>query len=244
MVHGAFCGGWCFDDFRRPFEAAGLRVLTPDLRGHDGAGALAVAGVSIRDYAQEIVDLIDSLDRPPVLVGHSMGGLVCQIASARRPVAGLVVIAPSPPWGQPITSGVEMASAVGLYVRGAYWLQPIEPDYPIVRRLTFDRLPSSEARRLFQRMVPESGRALFEIVNWWLDPTMAAFVPPLSIRAPALALTGGMDQVHPVQTVQATARRLNAELKIFPEMSHWTIGEPGWPQVADAALSWMAERGL
>jgi hypothetical protein len=40
MVHGAFCGGWTFDAFRAPFEAAGHAVLTPDLIGHDGGGGV------------------------------------------------------------------------------------------------------------------------------------------------------------------------------------------------------------
>ena len=54
MVHGAFCGGWVFDRFRRPFEAAGHAVLAPDLRGH-GDGR-PVAGVSMGDYAAQIAD--------------------------------------------------------------------------------------------------------------------------------------------------------------------------------------------
>ena len=81
MVHGAFCGGWTFDAFRAPFEAAGHRVLTPDLIGHDGHSS--AAGVSMADYARQIARLIDSWDTPPILIGHSMGGLVAQMAAAR-----------------------------------------------------------------------------------------------------------------------------------------------------------------
>ncbi|MFZ5729424.1 MAG: alpha/beta fold hydrolase, partial [Pseudomonadota bacterium] len=58
MIHGAFCGGWTFDAFRRPFEAAGRKVLTPDLRGHGaGEGLQAVVGLSMLDYAHDIADL-------------------------------------------------------------------------------------------------------------------------------------------------------------------------------------------
>ncbi|MGZ3378417.1 MAG: alpha/beta fold hydrolase, partial [Phenylobacterium sp.] len=61
MVHGAFCGGWCFEHFRAPFEAAGFEVTAPDLRGHAaGAPANAVIGVSMSDYAADIAKLCDS----------------------------------------------------------------------------------------------------------------------------------------------------------------------------------------
>ena len=55
MVHGAFCGGWVFENFRAPFEAAGHVVLTPDLRGHGvDEPSSAVVGVSMSDYARDI----------------------------------------------------------------------------------------------------------------------------------------------------------------------------------------------
>ena len=57
MVHGAFCGGWAFEQFRRPFEAGGHEVLAPDLPGHEqNAPADAVVGVSMRDYADHIAE--------------------------------------------------------------------------------------------------------------------------------------------------------------------------------------------
>jgi pimeloyl-ACP methyl ester carboxylesterase len=83
MVHGAFCGGWTFDAFRRPFEAAGHVVQTPDLLGH-GDGAL-VAGRSMSRLRQAGRRPVRACDEPPILIGHSMGGLVAQMAAARAP---------------------------------------------------------------------------------------------------------------------------------------------------------------
>jgi pimeloyl-ACP methyl ester carboxylesterase len=106
--------------------------------------------------------------------------------------------------------------------------------------MTFDRLSEAESRRLFAKMVPESGRALFEIVNWWLDPCASTLVPPGGVRAPALALTGAEDRVHSPTAVEAGAARIGAELQVFPDISHWTPGEPGSSRVAEAALDWLA----
>ena len=89
MVHGAFCGGWAFEQFRTPFEAAGFEVIAPDLRGHqDGAPGSAVVGVSMSDYAADIARLCAEQPEPPVLLGHSMGGLVAQLGGAEGPDPG------------------------------------------------------------------------------------------------------------------------------------------------------------
>jgi pimeloyl-ACP methyl ester carboxylesterase len=239
MVHGAFCGGWTFDAFRRPFEAAGHVVQTPDLLGH-GDGAL-VAGRSMSDYAKQVAALCRACDEPPVLIGHSMGGLVAQMAAGRAPVSRLILLAPSPPWGVSGSTIEEAASAVSLYALGPYWLQAIEPDYGVVRRYSLDRLPRDQRKALYGRMVAESGRALWETLNWFMDPFMTTNVGP--VGAPTLAIAGGQDVVHPPATVRQTAARLGGSCEVFPSMSHWLPGEPGWEDVAEMCLGFIADQG-
>src|SRR5262249_24216646 len=81
FVHGAFCGGWAVDKVRKPFEAAGFATRTPDLPFHErGADLERLAQCGVRDYADAIVKQARDLPAPPVLIGHSLGGLVAQIA--------------------------------------------------------------------------------------------------------------------------------------------------------------------
>ena len=238
MVHGAFCGGWAMEPFRRMFEAAGYDCLTPDLRGH-GAGQdrSGTAGLSMSNYAADIAALVRSQPVAPILVGHSMGGLVVQMAASRAPVSALVLLAPSPPWGIAGGSLEEAASALSLYALGPFWLQAIEPDYAAARLYSLDRLDRDERKAVFARMVPESGRAMWETLNWWLDPFMTTRVG--AIAAPSLAVSGGRDLIHPTYTVKQTAAQIGAETLDFPEMSHWLISEPGWDAVAKACLDWL-----
>jgi len=241
MVHGGFCGGWVFDAFREPFEAAGYACLAPDLRGH-GAGSPSVAGVSMTDFAKDIAALIAAEPEPPVLIGHSMGGLVAMMAAARARVRGLILLAPSPPWGVAGASMEEAASALSLHALGPFWLQAIEPDYGSARLYSLDRLEHDARRQAFNSMTAESGRALWETLNWWLDPFMTTSVSVDRIKAPALVMVGAKDMIHPPATVRQTAERLNADFRVFDGMSHWLLGEPGFEAVAKACLDWVSEQ--
>jgi pimeloyl-ACP methyl ester carboxylesterase len=238
MVHGAFCAGWAFDAFRQPFEAAGYRCLAPTLRGH-GHGQSAV-GASMADYAKDIAAQIAAEAEPPVLIGHSLGGLVAQMAAARAPVRALILLAPSAPWGIAGGSLEEAASAVSLYAMGPYWLQVVEPAYPLARRYSLDKIDKPTRKSIFTRMVPESGRALWETLNWWLDPFMTTQVMPGRIKAPVLALVGEHDLIHPPSTVRQTSARLKGETRVLPAMSHWLLSEPGWEHVAAQCLDWLS----
>ena len=153
MVHGAFCGGWVFENFRAPFEAAGHVVLTPDLRGHGvDEPSSAVVGVSMSDYARDIAELARRQPTPPVLVGHSMGGLVAAMAAAKVKVAGLVMLAPSPPWGVAGGSMEEAGSAMALYALGPYWAQAIEPDRFVAKLYSLDKMDAEDGREVARRM--------------------------------------------------------------------------------------------
>jgi pimeloyl-ACP methyl ester carboxylesterase len=203
----------------------------------------AALGLSMNDYAGALAAAAAALPTPPVLVGHSLGGLVALMAAARTPVAGVVLLAPSSPWGVSGSTMEEAVSAVSLYALGPYWAQVIQPDYASFRRFAVDRLPRPERHALHARLRPESGRALFETLNWWLDPFMTTLVDPAKIAAPVLAIAGANDVVHPPATVRESARRLGAAFEVMPAMSHWLPGEPGWERVAAKCLAWIEAAG-
>src|SRR5262249_31990639 len=161
-----FCGGWAFDAFRQPFEAAGFETHAPNLPHHErGADLEQLAQCGLKDYSEALVLYARDLRAPPVLIGHSLGGLVGQLAASKRDVAGLVLIAPSAPWGVLPTTLEEHGNHFGLSLLGDYWRRPIPPDYRVARGATLDRLSREDARRAFARFVPESGRAIREAVQ-------------------------------------------------------------------------------
>ena len=240
MVHGAFVGGWSFEQFRKPFEAAGHRVHAPDLRGHgaDDPGE-AVIGLSMRDYAQDLVELCRTLPAPPVLVGHSLGGLVAQLAARKVGARALVLLAPSPPWGLVGWSLEEAMTAFGAHMAGLLSNGAVEPSRDIMRRLSLSRLSAAEAKPILARMRPESARAIHESLNWWLDPFMTTSLETGPLAAPSLVVSGEADQVHPPASGRLVADRLGGAFHCAPQMSHWLVSEPGWRAVADLALDFI-----
>ena len=241
MVHGAFCGGWAFERFREPFEAAGHRVLAPDLRGHGADQKPDVVGVSMTDYATDIAALCAAQPKPPILLGHSLGGLVAVLAARRAPVEALVLLAPSPPWGVAGSSVEEAITAAGLQMLGPFSSGAVEPDGGLMRRYSLDRLAPGEREAIVRRLRPESARALRETLNWWFDPFMTTSVGTGASGVPALVLAGELDLVHPPATVRQTAERIGADYQMVPGMSHWLPGEPGWRDVAERVLVWLRE---
>jgi len=243
MVHGAFCGGWAFERFRAPFEASGVEVIAPDLRGH-GANQpeAAVVGVSMADYAADVARLCAALPEPPVLLGHSMGGLVAQLAARKTNLKALVLLAPSPPWGVGVTSLEEAATAFGVQMLGPFSSGALQPERSLMRAYSLDRMPKAEREAVVARLRPESALAVRETLNWWLDPFMTTSIGPGALGVPALVISGEGDVVHSPGTARAVADRLGASFEAMPRMSHWLVGEPGWERVAKAALRWLEEK--
>lgn len=236
MVHGAFCGAWAFERFRRPFEARGWNVLAPDLPGRaDGR----VAGLSMSDYADFVVRTCADLPERPVLLGHSLGGLVCQMAARRVRPRALALLAPSPPWGVSGSSLEEAITAFGVQLADPFWTGAVQPDRALMRRHSLDRTPRAQREAILARLVPESGRAIREVLNWWLDPFLTTSVGAGPLPAPSLCIAGERDSVHPAATVRQVASRIGGDFRAMPGMSHWLVGEEGWEAVAEAVLGWL-----
>ena len=95
-------------------------MLAPDLPGHTPGGG-SVAGLSMSDYAKALGRFCAELPEPPVLLGHSMGGLVSQMAARRVKPRAVVLLAPSAPWGVSGSSIEEAVTALGVSVADPFW---------------------------------------------------------------------------------------------------------------------------
>jgi non-heme chloroperoxidase len=246
FIHGAFVGGWCWAGWRKLFQARGLRSAAPDLRHHGSkdAGDERVGALSLRDYLADLEALIERMEAPPVVIGHSMGGLLAQQLAARGRVAGAILLAPAKPWGVPPTGPFELGSAAYLARIRDYWRKPIRPDFGTAAEYALERLPPEARLKAYEGFVPESGRALFEMLHWPMDWTMASHVEQWRVRCPMLVLAAERDRMMPPTTVRLIAAKY-AHVSAYreaPRAGHWLIGEPGWEKLAEECAAWAAQR--
>jgi len=243
MIHGAFCGGWAFESWRTLFAAKGYDTHTPTLRFHDGQGEppAALGQTSMLDYVADLEALLDGLDDEPILIGHSMGGLLAQMLAARRTVRALVLLAPCAPWGVLPATPFEYASAQALYLAGDFWNTRLWPTHWIAAANALDNVPEDERQAILDRFVPESGLATFETLHWAFDFKRATQIDPRDVTCPMLCLAGARDRVNSPGTVKSVATRYRGRAR-YEELaghSHWLIGEPGWEEIATLALDWL-----
>lgn len=242
MIHGAFCGGWVFEAWRPLYEARGFDVHTPTLRHHEPGGSQTeLARTGMRDYAADLDALLARVGGSAIVIGHSLGGLLAQMLAARGRVRALILLAPSAPWGMLPSMASEFLAAQALYAEGVFWRRALAPKHWIAAANALDLVPEEGRPAILDRLVPESGLAMFEVLHWMFDRSRATEVDPRAVACPILCLVGARDRINPPATVRRLARRYGgrARYEELPNHSHWLIGEPGWERTAAGSLDWL-----
>ena len=103
MIHGMWGGPWIWGNFKSFFEQRGYRCITPTLRFHDASPGSppdpGLGNTSLVDYADDLEKEIAALNTVPIIMGHSMGGLLTQILGGRGLGKALVMLTPAAPEG-------------------------------------------------------------------------------------------------------------------------------------------------
>lgn len=250
MIHGMCCGGWCWENYQSFFEAQGFQCLTPTLRYHDmnpeASPDPRLGSTSLLDYAADLEALIRGLDEPPIIVGHSMGGLLAQILGSRGLGRALVLITPASPAGILALRFSVIKSFSEALSRWGFWKKPQRPSFRMAVYGLLHRLPEPQQREIYQKMVYESGRAAAEIGFWYLDPHHASRVDETKITCPVLVLGAKEDRATPAAVVRKVARKYQhvATYKEYEDHAHWLLAEPGWETIAGDILHWLREKGV
>lgn len=243
FVHGAFAGAWCWREFFAPyFSRHGYPTVAFSLRGHgDSDGRTGLDGASLADFVADLRSVLDSLDRPAVLVGHSMGGMVVQKYLEDGEAAGLVLMASVGPWGLIESSWHMMLANPGLMAGIAMaqsWGKSFLNPAVLYHGLFATDVPARRADTYFQRFQPESQRVIFDMT--WLDVPCRPPAHPL----PALVMGAERDAFIPASMVRRTARWLDAEEIIVPGMAHAMMLEETWRDAAAPILDWLRDNDL
>ncbi|HEY0641369.1 MAG TPA: alpha/beta fold hydrolase [Pseudonocardiaceae bacterium] len=231
LVHGGAHAAWCWSEYLPYLAERGWDCHALDWYGHGGSPAVPGAvRRGIADVATEIGIVAAELPEPPVLVGHSMGALAAQCHAAAHPVAGLVLLAPVPPAGVPVT-------APPLPVDETRPWGP--PPFDVAYGLFFAGLPVDQARDLHARLVPESPRAVLEATGRLPVPVSAAAVRANTPRT--LVVAGTEDPLTPPEVTRRVAERYGAEYHLLPGLGHdGLLLGPQWRTAATLVAAHLA----
>lgn len=251
FIHGGWVTPRCWDPFVAYFEARGYRCLAPAWPGKDRsveairADPSPLAGLGIRQIVDHYDRIVRSLDEPPILIGHSFGGLFAQILLDRGLGSAGVVIDSAAPKGIFTLEPTSLVSLGRILVTPFGWRKVVHWTFREFRYAFVHTMPLDEARAIWEaQIVPDSGRPFFEAGYSMLDrrsPARVDFANPH--RAPLLLVAGLADRALPPVIARRTLdayRRSPArtELRTFPGRTHWIIGQPGWEEVAQSSIDW------
>jgi non-heme chloroperoxidase len=167
MIHGMWGGSWCWENFKNFFEQKGYKCHTPILRHHDidpnDKPNSDLGTTSLLDYAQDLENYIRNLDEPPIIMRHSMGGLLTQILGARGLAKCLVLLTPASPSGINALKFSVIKSFLGVLMRWGFWRNPHRLSFKAAVYSMMHLLPEEDQKATYKKFVYEAGRAATEI---------------------------------------------------------------------------------
>jgi pimeloyl-ACP methyl ester carboxylesterase len=243
LIHGMWGTSDVWWNWRAVLEAQGWRVLAPSLRHHEAPPLEPPPGLGatgLGDYVADLEALLLTLPAKPVVVGHSMGGLIALKLCARGLAHAGVLLTPAPPSSVLALRMSNVLAFARIESRWGWWRNSHRPTLNEALWHTFNTMEPREVNQLHGGFVHESGRALLEIGLPWLDRTRAAHVAPADVAVPLLLVAGSRDRLTPPSVVRRVAKRFGAtDYREYPGQGHWVLGQPGWQEIADDTAQWM-----
>jgi len=253
LVHGFWVTPRSWEHWVERYEAKGLRVIAPAYPGFEvevealNADPTPIEHLTVPAIIERLETIVGELEAPPIIIGHSAGGVFTQILLDHGFGAAGVAIDSAP------TEGVKRIP-----------LSQVRASFPVLKNpanrhkavgLTFEQwsytftngLPEDERRRLYERYhVPASGEVFWGSalanIHPGKDDTWVNY--DNEDRAPLLFISGSVDHLMPPSIQRSNAKHWNdkviTEVKEF-EGPHLLPAAPGWEKVADYALDWALE---
>jgi pimeloyl-ACP methyl ester carboxylesterase len=242
FVHGMWHAAWCWAEHFLPYFAQhGYVSYAMSLRGHGGSdGRELLRWTSLADYVYDVRQVASQMERLPVLVGHSMGGMILQKYLESKGAPAAVLLASAPPKGVvPATLRVALRHP-SAFIRANLTLSmfPVVRTPQLAREAFFSEdMAGDKVKTYFSRLQDESYRA-------YLDMMGLSLPRPKRVRTPLLVLGAAEDSLISPSEVGATARAYGTKAEVFPNMAHDMMLEDGWQMAADRILGWLKEQGL
>ena len=237
FIHGMCGGALLWDNYMRFFSARGYVCYAINLRGHHGSRPVRNIGkVSLRDYLQDIEDVIKVLGNP-VIIAHSMGTLLTQKIIERYTLPGVILLCPVGTREIVTITTPEMVKATIKNIFKLILGLPLLPDKRTIIITQLNKLPPHTQEIICSRFVPESGRALFQILFPGLH------VDASKIHTPMLIVGGSEDVTVPPAITLKVAQKYKADFREYQGVGHMPHWESCWRDIAQDIAEWLERKG-
>ena len=256
LIHGFWVTPRSWEDWITRYESRGYRVLAPAYPGFEvevealNADPTPIEELTVPGILEHLESVVGELDAPPILMGHSAGGVFTQLLMDRGYGAAGVAINSAPTEGVKPVPLSQIKSTFPVLKNPANRHKAVGFTFEQWRYAFTNTFSEEEARRLYDRYhIPASGRVFWGSalanIHPGHDDTYVNYKNP--DRAPLLFIAGGEDHLMPPKIQRSNAKHYKApgtvtEIKAFEGRAHLMPAQEGWEEIADYALTWAVEK--
>jgi len=255
LIHGLWMTPASMDLFKRFYEMRGYRVAAPPWPRLQGnvedirRDPSALAGLGVLEIADHYDAIVRSMEKRPILIGHSFGGLIVQMLLDRGLGAAGVAIDATVPKGILMLPWSVIKSAKPVLLNPLNYWRTVMPTFEQFRYAFANTMTEAVAHAVYDRQViPGPGRPIFQAALANFIPRSATTVNRLNYtRAPLLLISATCDNLVPAVLNEANYEKYahstaTTEYRAFVDRSHLIIAEDGWQEVAEYAMNWVRRR--
>jgi non-heme chloroperoxidase len=252
FIHGLWLLPSSWDRWAGAFEAAGYAPVCPGWPDDPETVAAArqapevLAGKGVGQVADHFAEVIGTLERKPVVVGHSFGGLLAQILAGRGLAAASVAIDPAPFRGVLPLPIPALRSTFPVLANPANRGRAITLSFDQFRYSWANGIGADEARGVYEEFhVAAPGKPIFQAAVANFNPGSETRVDTKAAdRGPLLLFTGGVDHAVPPAMSRAAFKKQqrNANPTEHVELAdrgHSLVIDDRWSEVCDASLEFL-----
>jgi pimeloyl-ACP methyl ester carboxylesterase len=257
FIHGLWLHASSWEPWIDRFRKEGYEPQAPGWPG-DGPTVDAsrkdpdqIADHGIDDVVEHFAGIIEQLPEPPILVGHSFGGMIAQkLLGQDRARAAVAIDAAQIKGVLPVPLSA-LRATLPVFKNPANKHRAVSLTAEQFRFAFGNAVPEAESDELFERWtIPAPGRPLFEAAAANFNPHSPAKVnTDNENRGPLLLIASGQDHTVPESVTRSTLKQYRhsdavTDLKTFADRGHSLIVDSGWGEVADTCLTWLKAQGL
>ena len=235
FIHGILAGPWYFENYQRFFAERGYPSIALSLRGRPGSRRVAdIARISLKEFVADALEVARGMGRP-IVVGHSMGGLIAQRLAEEHVSDTVVLLSSAPPRGITIATPRLILKQLK-HLPTLLRLSPLLPSRAESDDLIFSRMPPNTRAELHAQLIPDSALAARQI------SLGAVAIDERRVRC-AMLVAGGMeDRFVAPRVARQLAIKYGAPCWQYPHNAHFLPMEPGWDRIAADVESWISRQ--